>query len=297
MTETLQHLDRRIESAEELHTVTRTMRGLAAVNLRHYEIAAEAAADYELVVEEGLHVALREGRLERLAPDTTAPDAPTGILVFGSNQGLCGPVNRLVVQHAVALFEQVTPISHIGVVGARMAAELELVGSTIDTRWDLPGTVETIGRRAEQVLVRIDAWRAEHEVGRVLMVFPRYLGRTGGYEPVTRQLVPLEREWLERLARHRWRSRVLPVYTRPWDQLVAELIRNAVFVRIHRSFAQTMAAVSASRLVAMDVAQTKLEERLTALRELHHQLRQAEITGELLDVVSGFEVLTGPGAS
>ena len=42
MTETLQDLGRRIESANELHSVTRTMRGLAAVNLRHYEVAAEA---------------------------------------------------------------------------------------------------------------------------------------------------------------------------------------------------------------------------------------------------------------
>ena len=42
MTETLQDLNRRIESARELHTVTRTMRGLAAVNLRGYELAAES---------------------------------------------------------------------------------------------------------------------------------------------------------------------------------------------------------------------------------------------------------------
>ena len=44
MSESLQELERRIESASELHSITRTMRGLAAVNLRHHERAAAASS-------------------------------------------------------------------------------------------------------------------------------------------------------------------------------------------------------------------------------------------------------------
>ena len=128
-------------------------------------------------------------------------------------------------------------------------------------------------------------------MARVFVAFPRYLGRRRGYEPVTRQLAPTDRSHLVQLARRPWPSRSLPVLTMPWNELVAVLIRSALFGRLHRSFAQTMAAVSASRLAAMDAAQTSIEERLEALRTQRHHLRQETVTEELLDVVSGFEVL------
>ena len=82
-----------------------------------------------------------------------------------------------------------------------------------------------------------------------------------------------------------------------WEELVADLIRQALFVRLNRSFAQTMASVAASRLAAMDEAQRNIEERLVELRLQHHQRRQAEITEELLDIVSGFDVLEQAGSA
>ncbi len=292
MTETLQQLDRRIESATELHSITRTMRGIAAVNLRHYELAALAVNDYEAIVEDGLHIALRDGAIERLPVERPAPDAPTALIAFGSNQGLCGPINRQVTAHTVAVVDRLTTPVELGAVGDRLAAELEHAGLHVDSTWNLPSTIEGIPPRAERVLVQTERWRRNSDVARLLLVFPHFLDRSRGYELITLQLLPTDREWLEWLAIRRWPSRVLPTYINiPWDQLIADLIRQALFVRLHRSFAQTMASVAASRLAAMDAAQRSIEERLSELEVRHHQLRQSEITKELLDVVSGFEVL------
>lgn len=292
MTESLQELERRIESATELHSITRTMRGLAAVNVRHHELAAGAAAQYEQIIEDGLQVVLRDGGLERIPLSEVPTTAPSALIVLGSNQGLCGPVNRHVVAHAAAEAERWPSLVVVGAVGARLATELEAVGLSPETRWDLPGTVERIPSRAEQVLVHADRWRAEQGVERIRLVFPSFVGRGRGYEPVTTQLAPTDRRWLRRLAARDWRSRVLPTSTIPPDRLFSELIREAMLVHLHRSFARTMASVAESRLVAMDAAQRDIEERLERMRTLHQQLRQTEITAELLDVVSGFDVLT-----
>lgn len=291
MTETLQALNSRITSTEELHSVTHTMASLAAVNLRHYEVAAAALADYEAVIEDGLHIALRDGAIDRLPLDEPGDDARTAVIVFGSNQGLCGPVNRHIASYAITEISNLATVTHIGAVGARMATELELAGVSPGERWDLPGTVEAITARAEQVLVGANHWRAGEGVERILLVFPHFGGRSRGYEPAVVQLAPTDRDMLEWLAVRRWPSKVLPTFTVPWDQLVADLIRQALLVRLHRSMVQTMASVSASRLAAMDGAQHNIEERLIELRKQHHLLRQSEITEELLDVISGFEVL------
>jgi F-type H+-transporting ATPase subunit gamma len=107
------------------------------------------------------------------------------------------------------------------------------------------------------------------------------------------QLTPTDRDWLEWLAIRRWPSRVLPTYSMPWDDLIGDLMRQALFVRLHRSFAQTMASVSASRLAAMDTARRNIEERRVLLQRQHQHLRHTQITEELLDVVSGFESIEG----
>jgi F-type H+-transporting ATPase subunit gamma len=291
VTESLQDLERRIESATELHSITRTMRGLAAVNLRHHERAAGATSVYEGIIAAGFQVALRDGGLERLPPEAPTASMPTALLVFGSNQGLCGPINRYVVAHASNEAEQLPSLVRIGAIGQRLASELELAGLDVETTWDLPGTVEAITPRATQVLVDLDRWRGEDDITRVILVFPGYVRGARSYEPTTWQLAPTDRRWLERVAARPWRSRSLPTFTMQWDRLVAALIHEAMLVHLHRSFAQTMASVAASRLAAMDSAQRDIEERLSRLRTEHQLVRQTEITEELLDVVSGFEVL------
>lgn len=291
MTESLQDLERRIESATELHSITRTMRGLAAVNLRHHEQAAGASSMCEGIIAAGLQVALRDGGLERLPPDPPVSSMPTALLVFGSNQGLCGPINRHVVTHTSNESAQLPSLIRVGAIGQRLASELELAGLDAETTWDLPGTVEAITPRATQVLVDVDRWRREDGITRIILVFPDYVRGARSYEPTTWQLAPTDRRWLERLAARPWHSRSLPTFTMQWDLLVAALIHEAMLVHLHRSFAQTMASVAASRLAAMDSAQRDIEERLDRLRTEHQLLRQTEITEELLDVVSGFEVL------
>lgn len=290
MTDTLQDLVRRIDSATELHSITRTMRGLAAVNLRHHEMAAEATDVYEAIVEDGLHVALREGRISRL-PVGPAGDVPTAMFVFGSNQGLCGPVNRHVCAHALAERDGIVELARVGVIGARMGAELQLAGLPPDASWDLPATIDGIVPRAQQLLDRADAWGSDAGIARFLLVFPHHLGRNRGYQPVTLQLLPTDRDWLEWLSIRLWPSRVIPTFDVAWDELVGDLIRQALFVRLHRSFAQTMASVSSSRLSAMDAAQRTIEDRLDDLHRIHNQLRHSEITKQLLDVSAGFELL------
>ncbi len=291
MTETLQDMNRRIESARELHTVTRTMRGLAAVNLRGYELAAEATDAYEAIIEDGLQIALREGRIDRLPKETSPADAPTAMIVFGSNQGLCGPINRHVAVHAAARAKTVPTLALVAAVGGRLAAELDLAGLTPDTGWDLPATIEAIPSRAEHLVGQAERWKGARDVRRVLLVFPHFRGRGRGYEPVTLQILPTDRDWLEWLAIRTWPSPVLPTFAMPWDELVTALLHQALFVRLHRSFAQTMASVASSRLSAMDNAQRNIEDRLSSLHLRYHQLRHSEITKELLDVVSGFELL------
>jgi F-type H+-transporting ATPase subunit gamma len=293
-----QRLRRRMSSAEELRSVTRTMKGLAAVNVRQFEQAAGVIDEYQSVVERALQVVLRDSPsgpgAERLRTEVTE----AAVIVFGSNQGLCGPINRRVAVSTQQHIDRLdVPVRTVVAVGTRLATELEVAGLQVTDRLELPHTIENIARRGQRLLEMMDRWRQEQPGLGVWLSFPLYEGRRGSYRPNTLQLVPVSPEWLSQVASRPWPTHVLPDYAPPREALLRALIRHQLLVALHRSMAQTMAAIAASRLAAMQVAERDIEERLARLNQEHHQLRQAQITEELLDIVSGFDVLRGPGWS
>ena len=296
MSATLEQIDRRVGAAEELLSVTHTMKGLAAVNARHFEQAAAALDDYEAIVDRGLQALAMQPEF-RVVTDTpprrpSSEPKPLDLIVFGSNQGLCGPINRHMVHHVIdVLGEPEMVMGHVFAVGARLGAELELAGIDPDVHVALPNTVEGITPRADELLLRIDRRRRERPDASVTLVFPRFEGRRRSYEPATRPLLPFDTGRLDELRRRPWPTNQRPMSFGPPREMLVALTRQALFVAVHRSFAQTMASVAASRLAAMESAQRDIEERLDDLHTQRHRLRQSAITEELLDVVSGFEVL------
>jgi len=126
--ESVERLQRRIDTLGELHTIVRTMKALSAVSIRQYERAAQALDDYYRTVELGLHVVLkdmesppsplhRRGEAQRLAA-----------IVFGSDHGLCGRFNEDIAAFALQRMEASTASPEgrrLLAVGSRVAANLE----------------------------------------------------------------------------------------------------------------------------------------------------------------------------
>ena len=76
------------------------------------------------------------------------------------------------------------------------------------------------------------------------------------------------------------------------NQLFSSLVRHYLFFSLYRAFVESLASENASRLLSMQVAEKNIEEQLDELNVQFHRQRQAAITSELLDVVTGFEAIT-----
>ena len=292
--ETLESLRRQLRTAEDVEAVVSTRKGLAAVNVRRYQRASDAMVAYVRTIELGLQAVLRQ-HPELLAP---APphrgDTPREVLVvFGSDQGLCGPINRHVADHARA---EVTAVPApaggrlVVAVGLRLAHELERVGlpATVSTRQ--PATPEAIAPHVRDLVVRIDAWRSAQDTSRVRLVHARPVQRGAlSYEPEAVTLWPLDPVRLADLRVRPWPTRALPSFRGPWEAVFSHLVRERLFATVYLAEAASLAAIEASRLVAMQAAEHSLEERLEDLHERFHRQRQAAITAELLDVIAGAE--------
>ena len=142
----------------------------------------------------------------------------------------------------------------------------------------------------EDVLVTLERWREERGVARIVLFRQQPLA-AASYKPRTVHLLPLDLDWLRALAGEPWPTNKLPIFCTSWEGLFASLVRQHLFAALFRAFAESLASENASRLAAMQAAEKNIEERIDKLHASFHQLRQANITEELLDVIAGFEVL------
>ena len=297
----LETIRKSIATAEDLQSVVKTMKGVAAANIRQFERAVESLADYARTVELGLGVLL-SARPERLAAPLSAGESPgrpadepgtIGVVVFGSDQGMCGRFNVQIADHAaggIREFAGGAEDVRLLIVGTRITALLEAEGLAIDEGVAPATSLSQIVPLVREILMRIEAWRSGSAVDRVVLFYNESEGGAA-YRPRTHRLLPVDLEWLEGLRRRPWPSRRLPIFTLGWEDLFSSLVREHFWISLFRASAESLASENASRLASMQAAERNIEERLAKLT-MHYRLsRQHSITEELLDIISGFEAL------
>lgn len=284
--ETLEQLRRRLEVGKDLEAVVGTMKIMAAVGVREYEAVVRSLRDSARVIQQGFQF-LYHAHPE-LVPTGSAP-APDAVvhLVVGSDQGLCGPFNRSIVDHAL----QQAGRNPLAAVGHRAARELELSGRSPEVVFPLPGTVDATAGGVRRVLAWLEERPGEE---RVMVHHNRPTGRAG-YEPRTTVMSPLDRDLLRAIARRPLPGRCLPMPLGDPVALEGGLRREATSLVLYRAMGEGRAAEHTARLAAMQQASQSISDRMEELTRRYHRSRQAAITEELLDVVSGFEALTSDG--
>ncbi|MBR8835021.1 MAG: F0F1 ATP synthase subunit gamma [Stigonema ocellatum SAG 48.90 = DSM 106950] len=298
-------LQRQIHTAENLQAVVKMMKVLAALNIHQYEQAVASLAEYNRTIEMGLHVVLKAAHTHDASPQhgngdhfkTDPPSLSTdlgrcGVIIFGSEQGMCGQFNEQISGYAIAELEKLK-LSHerraIFVVGSRVISHLETAGYEIEQTFAMPGSLTGITSMVQEILLHIATWRDSKQIVRIFL-FYNHLHSNTLCEPYKLQLLPLDREWLQHIESLAWRSRTLPTFTMPSDVLVASLLQQYFFISLYRAFGESLAGENASRLASMQVAEKNIQERLTEFTTQFQQKRQTEITDELLEIISAFEL-------
>lgn len=313
-------LRRRIRSTQDLGSVVRTMKALAAASVRQYEEAVAALEQYDRNVTMALQGAARHIPEEILALDVvydndrdagdcdlgtagsetrlTADPGPGttgsrrgscyGALVIGTDQGMCGSFNDQIASFAA---QRMLPGTRIWAIGERLVGALWTAGLEPEVVFAAPGALEGITAAVTDLLERFDDWRRRERVERLTIYHNRPTG-AGGIEPQALPFWPVDLSLLDRMRRMPWDGPSLPLVLMPWRDLVAAVVRQYLFIGVYRSLGQSLAAENASRLATMERAEQNIDERLTELEAEFNYLRQESITAELLDIVSGFEALT-----
>ncbi len=292
MSDTATSLRRKIASAGDLESMVRTMKAMAASSIGQYENAVRSLDDYFCTVQLGLAACFQQG--ESAVSSTRVLQKETGAIcavVFGSDQGLVGQFNDVMVEFAVQTLGNLPGKKVIWAVGERIQLRLAETDLPAMKSFTLPNSISAITPLIGQILIEMEAQRENGKIAQVYLFHNR--PKSGSvYTPVSQRLLPLDDLWRRDLAAVLWPTNNLPEVMNDREQTLLALVREYLFVSLFRACAESLASENASRLAAMQRAEKNIDELLEDLNRMFHRLRQSAIDEELFDVVSGFEALT-----
>ncbi len=290
----LEIFKRKIDTAEDLQSVVKTMKALAAVSIRQYEKAVISLETYDKTLEIGLQILLKNDPQILLNTENSSTiKQHLGVVIFGSDQGMCGQFNEKIANYSIEKIKSL----HISknqlillTIGLRLADRLQSSNYNSEEVLTVPTSLEGITTTIQETVLILEKWRQKKGINKI-MVFHNDFISGSTYYPNSLQIFPLNSQRLQELKKHPWNSPSLPCYTMGANRLASYLFKQHFFVSLYRACAESLASENASRLASMQVAEKNIKERLLALKnEFQHQ-RQTSITEELLDIVSGFEAL------
>ncbi|HSI47640.1 MAG TPA: F0F1 ATP synthase subunit gamma [Ideonella sp.] len=294
MTDSTAALRHQMGAASDLQSVVRTMRALAAASIRQYEQAVLALADYRLTVNQGLGACLRQMQsFEAAAPARPGREAAaTGLVVFGSDQGLVGQFNEVLVERVLQALRSAPGGCPVWVVGERARALLVDAGASVVGSQPVPASVQGIAPLVERLLLATESHPGQVASSRIRLFFNR-MRAASAVEPAEETLLPLDDAWRAGLQRQAWPARRQPELIVDGAPVLRVLIRQHLFISLFQACAESLASENASRLAAMERADRNIEELLAGLRASFHKQRQDAIDEELFDLTAAFAALQG----
>jgi len=287
----LKDLRNRIASVKSTQKITKAMQMVAAAKLRRAQAAAEAARPYTDRVETVLaNLAASAGGQGPRLLSGTGSDQIHLLLVCTGERGLCGAFNTAIVRlarekaNSLASAGKTVKIICVGKKGfdqLRRGYEKQIIES-IDLR-----SVRTLGYGNAQPIAKKVLERFEAGEFDVCTLFYSRFKSVISQIPTAQQLIPPEFDKAGKAED----SKISYDYEPDEGDILVRLLPSAVAARIYRALLENMASFYGAQMSAMDNATRNAGEMITKETLRYNRTRQAMITKELIEIISGAEAL------
>ncbi len=292
----LKDLRNRISSVRATQKITSAMKMVAAAKLRRAQEAAEAARPYAERMERML------GSLGgSLAGSAGAPKLLAGsgddrvhlVVVATADRGLCGGFNGGIVRRAREFIEELEGAGktvRILCVGRKGRDQLRRLHGT-----KIVDVIEGVGRRsvefaeADAIAERVRTMFDEGEFDVCTIVYARFKSAISN-EVTVQQLVPAPLPEAGADTEAGGPSAVY-IYEPDEEAILEDLLPRNVSVQVYRALLENAASEHGARMAAMDNATRNAGDMIARLTLQYNRTRQAMITKELIEIISGAEAV------
>ena len=275
----------KIGSVKSTQKITKAMEMVAASKMRRSQDAMEASRPYATTMRKVIgHVVL--GNLEYQHPYMQEREAKrVGYIVVASDRGLCGGLNINLFKRTIESMQE-WQAQGVGIetalIGSKAIAFFKNYGGTIAAQTSGLGDNPLLEELIGTVSVMLEKYD-NGELDRLYVVYNRFIN-TMSQEPVIDQLLPLpkpEQEILQR--KHAWDY----LYEAEPKTLLDTLLVRYIESQVYQGVVENLACEQAARMIAMNAATDNAGNLIDELQLVYNKARQAAITQELSEIVSG----------
>ena len=289
----IEGLQKRIKTTNDLRSIVSTMKSLSAVSIIQYDTALKSLIEYGRTINLGVVALMKNGDLQIPRDTQLKPEARRALaVVIGSDTGLVGKMNREVVQYAQDFLRQkgftLDQVNFISV-GRQIIGQLMRGKQNVIEAYPVSNSVKAVSKTAASVLITADKYIHTHHVTHVYVFYSEKRGVS--VSATETLLMPLGTEWMERLKKRGWPGRNLPTYTLLPEKIYSALLKERLLIELSTAITEALSAEHHMRLTTMQAAEKNIDENLEAMNLQYQQMRQENITTELLDVVNGAEAM------
>jgi F-type H+-transporting ATPase subunit gamma len=278
----------KIKSVENTKKITKAMEMVAASKMRKAQDRMRAARPYSDKIRNiaaNLASANPEYTHPFMARARGAQAKRVGYIVVTTDKGLCGGMNtnilRMVTQQTRELEAAGNKIEAVAI-GNKGLGFLNRVGVKVVSHMTQVGDTPHLDKLIGPVKVMLDAFQ-DGQLDMVYLCYTKFVN-TMKQEPVIEQLLPLPARKLE-----------ADKHSASWDYIyepdaptvIDELLMRYVEALVYQAVAENLASEQSARMVAMKSASDNAGNVIGELKLVYNKTRQAAITKELSEIVSG----------
>ncbi len=291
---TLIDFRRRIRSVKNTQQITRAMKFVAAARLRRAQERVFAARPFAREMARVLCSAMT--RMENPTHPLLAhrPEERVLVLVLTGDRGLCGPFNTNVIRKSLEFLREhqsqkleIVPVGKKGRDALRKRQYSFLAEYlNVSMRVEFAKAKEIAGKVIERF--------AAGEVDAVYAIYNEFKSVLA-QKLVVGKLLPVEAEAIQsaepagsgHVAHGVAEQPVDYIYEQPAEEILGKLLPRYVETQVYRVLVESAAAEHAARMTAMDAATNNAAELIEKVTLHMNKVRQAQITKEIIEVVSG----------
>lgn len=276
----------KIGSVKSTQKITKAMQMVAASKMRRTQDAMEGPRPYAETIRKVIgHLA--HGTLEYKHPFLVDRGAKrVGYIVVSTDRGLCGGLNINMFKHAVTHMREWSEKGvdvELSVIGSKATSYFNSIGANIVAQTSGLGDNPTVDELIGSIGVMLKKYE-NGEIDRLYLVFNEFVNSMT-QKPTIDQLLPLPKSLSDNdeQFKHAWSY----MFESDEKALMDTLMNRYIESQVYQSVVENLACEMAARMIAMKAASDNASNLIEELELVHNKVRQAAITQELSEIVSG----------
>lgn len=274
----------KIGSVKNTQKITKAMQMVAASKMRRSQERMESSRPYARTMRKMIgHIAL--GKLEYKHPYTIErPAKRVGYIIVSSDRGLCGGLNINLFKQAISDMKQWNDQGvevDLALLGSKATSFFNSHGGHVVAQNSGLGDAPSLDELVGTVRVMLDAYD-EGRLDRLFLVYNKFVN-TMVQKPKVDQILPLPKADDPEIAKRNWDY----IYEPDARDILDTLMSRYVESQVYQASVENLACEQAARMISMKAATDNASSLIDTLQLVYNKERQAAITQELTEIVSG----------